>query len=617
MTWSTKLSEFLHPFGGRTIVSHAGAASALAVARLRWKCDERKMVEFVIAKEWETRRSFFFAPQQWAAMRFAAVVDEAFAEVEHQYQSRREVDHAKRRIREKFRQAALCLAQREQTDLEMWPVEKVMQSIAGEALQQLAVSDWFEQINWAYVLAAFVSESGELFGRCTEEELQPVAVRVVQRWREHEKQQKQRLFGDPGKGPEQAKEPFSKRMLQGHAKVPAKTSRNAPLHLDSGYKEEGVNSMREPKGAKDACEIDIDFGFFNEVDSLGVSLQELQVESTRPNGRAVNLLMRGDVVTSVNGTKVTTDQEFWREVQHSKPGQLRVCVLPKRPTPPEARTARLQHSRPVAVAPRAEKDPGLMTGACRQPKREKGVPEVDPKAEMVTEVDLKVGILEVDPKAGSRSDKPMIVDPKAGSRSDKPMIVDPKAGSRSDKPMIVDPKAGSRSDKPMIVLNCEDIGSSFFKCSGERCSSERERQQPFPWEAVRCAIKFYEDLGFMPQPVCHQATMARHPPPERLREKLIQCPVVDDDGRQQGRGSDRIFVITLASTYDCPFVDNSNYREQVWNGHELWPWLQQEGLALKVEYIFDSFGEFLPSREVVPRAVSGTIWIPWTEYGGR
>ena len=50
-----------------------------------------------------------------------------------------------------------------------------------------------------------------------------------------------------------------------------------------------------------------------------------------------------------------------------------------------------------------------MTAACRQSTREKGVPEVDPKAGMVTEVDPKAGILEVDPKAGSRSDKPMIV----------------------------------------------------------------------------------------------------------------------------------------------------------------------------------------------------------------
>ncbi|CAK8999237.1 unnamed protein product [Durusdinium trenchii] len=75
--------------------------------------------------------------------------------------------------------------------------------------------------------------------------------------------------------------------------------------------------------------------------------------------------------------------------------------------------------------------------------------------------------------------------------------------------------------------------------------------------------------------------MHRHPPPAELRPKLVQCPVMDDDGRQEGRGSDRIFVVNLAKTYACPFVDNSNYREQVWSGHEIWPWLQKGGLAQK------------------------------------
>ena len=58
--------------------------------------------------------------------------------------------------------------------------------------------------------------------------------------------------------------------------------------------------------------------------------------------------------------------------------------------------------------PSLQSAPGLMTAAYRQ-SSEQGMPEVDPKAGMVTEVDPKAGLLEVDPKAGSRSDKPMIV----------------------------------------------------------------------------------------------------------------------------------------------------------------------------------------------------------------
>ena len=36
-----------------------------------------------------------------------------------------------------------------------------------------------------------------------------------------------------------------------------------------------------------------------------------------------------------------------------------------------------------------------------------------------------------------------------------------------------------------------------------------------------------------------EATMTRHPPPPELRPKLVQCPVVDEDGRQEGG----IFVV--------------------------------------------------------------------------
>eukprot|EP00438_Fugacium_kawagutii_P012498 Skav233812 [mRNA] locus=scaffold658:48828:50528:+ [translate_table: standard] len=170
--------------------------------------------------------------------------------------------------------------------------DQVMQSLAGEALQQLAVNDWFEQaawvrnfdrqnrrggdrapwwaittrgpratmvgpragpwrqVNWAHVLAAFASEASPRLG--SEEQLQHVATRAVQRWhlgrgwcpatlgiwgplkvgemgrksaetrwkwgnfdedrirRDREREQKKLLFGDQGKSPEQIKELFSK-----------------------------------------------------------------------------------------------------------------------------------------------------------------------------------------------------------------------------------------------------------------------------------------------------------------------------------------------------------------------------------------------------------------------
>eukprot|EP00913_Durusdinium_trenchii_P030863 g28905.t1 len=267
------------------------------------------------------------------------------------------------------------------------------------------------------------------------------------------------------------------------------------LHLDSGYKAQKPRARGEPKGADDAREIDIDLGFLQEVDSLGVSLQEHSVE-------------------------------------RAKPGRVRVCVLPgsaqSKPPPPPSST------KPPPVAP--------LVAPPADPKSRRKVSAVAPAIEK-------------------------LVDPKADSGPG--VVLEPEPQSSSV------PQLGAlRQEGAMIVLNCED---------------------------GLCAIRFYEELGFWPQPVCHQATMHRHPPPAELRPKLVQCPVMDDDGRQEGRGSDRIFVVNLAKTYACPFVDNSNYREQVWSGHEIWPWLQKGGLAQKVEYIFDSFGEFLPSREVAPQ----------------
>ncbi|CAK8998685.1 unnamed protein product [Durusdinium trenchii] len=512
-------------------------------------------------------------------MRFPAVVDKAFAEVERQYGSKEDAKQAKKRIREQFRQAAHCLEA--SSNLIQWSAEQVMQSLAGEALQRLAVHDWFDQVDWAWVLAAFAAEATPHLG--SEEQLRPVAIRAVQRWQARKEEQKLLLFGEcrkpklfaPGTQSEHVKELFAK--FQGDAPTKMMSKRNQ-LHLDSGYKAQKPRARGEPKGADDAREIDIDLGFLQEVDSLGVSLQDLQVESTLPSGRSRDLLIPGDVVTRVNGIPVRSHQEFWREVERAKPGRVRVCVLPgsaqSKPPPPPSST------KPPPVAP--------LVAPPADPKSRRKVSAVAPAIEK-------------------------LVDPKADSGPG--VVLEPEPQSSSV------PQLGAlRQEGAMIVLNCEDIGSTASKCT-VFCPKGDRPHMPFPWDAIRCAIRFYEELGFWPQPVCHQATMHRHPPPAELRPKLVQCPVMDDDGRQEGRGSDRIFVVNLAKTYACPFVDNSNYREQVWSGHEIWPWLQKGGLAQKVEYIFDSFGEFLPSREVAPQprgqSSSGRLRIPWSEYGGR
>jgi len=280
-------------------------------------------------------------------------------------------------------------------------------------------------------------------------------------------------------------------------------------------------------------EVDINIGEVKRGESVGVDMQGLVVEGTRPGSKAHNLLQRGDTVTSVNGRRVSSHQEFLDELERVKPGLLRICVLPQSSGPP-----------------------------------------MPPPPPLDSEGDGWYEDLASPPEQNS---------------------------------------------EPMIVLNCEDIG----RCARNCTAFQQNERNYFPWDAVRSAISFYEELGFLPQPVCHQATIARCRPPADLRLKLVQCPVIDEDGRAEGRGSDRIFVLNLAKTYGCHFVDNSNYREQVWCGQEQWPWLKQGGLNMKVEYIFDGFGEFLPSREVRPAAkiskvtAVGRLRIDWNDYGGR
>lgn len=488
------------------------------------------------------------------AMPFRAVLDKAFVNAEVYLPGEEATRCAKKDIRRWCRDAAHSLEEKH-PDLHVMSSEKVLQSIASIVLQKVSQYGWFDAVDWSVVLAAFVAENTQL-GR--EEELLPVALEVVERW--CRKRYKESLAAKQSVPPGQTSETCAagKEIL---AKLQGKqthkmSSERRTSRKDRGYKAAEVD-LRELdtdfnylwKAAEaDLREIDTDLGHLAEDEPLGVSLRQglLQIEATTSGTKSHEVLKPGDTIKSVNGVTLASQQDFWREVDRARPGQLRICVLPK------------------------------------SASRSLGPPPPPP------------------PKVS------------------EPLEI-PAEGQDTAQIPVREVRRSPNSAGSMIVLNCEDIGSSASKGG-----MFRPKGSSYPWDAVRCAIKFYEKLGFMTQPVCHQATLARHSPPAELRKKLVQCPVVDDDGRQEGRGSERIFVVTLAKTYECPFVDNSNYREQAWSGHDLWPWLQKAGLALKVEYIFDGFGEFLPSREVTPErtqaptsTVSGRLRIPWSEYGGR
>lgn len=147
-----------------------------------------------------------------------------------------------------------------------------------------------------------------------------------------------------------------------------------------------------------------------------------------------------------------------------------------------------------------------------------------------------------------------------------------------------------------VVLNCEDIGRQCTR------SPAFQSRGGFEWEGVWRAIAHYQQLGYTVQAVCSQVMMARNPPPPRVAAHVAKCPVIDEYD-QANRGNrvtaDRVFVLRLAQSYDCFFVDNSNYRVSEWEGHhEAWKWLSHTGAGMKIGYVFDKFGQFIPSRDV-------------------
>eukprot|EP00931_Biecheleriopsis_adriatica_P008143 TRINITY_DN109371_c0_g1_i1.p1 TRINITY_DN109371_c0_g1~~TRINITY_DN109371_c0_g1_i1.p1 ORF type:complete len:508 (-),score=65.03 TRINITY_DN109371_c0_g1_i1:54-1382(-) len=441
----------------------------------------------------------------------------------------------------------------------------VLKSLAQAALQRLvgAQAPWFDEVDWAAILAAFAAEACPQLG--SEDSLRPLAKKAVRHWLSERdgKDEPLVLPPRPNHSPQ-----LKMHRLGGQAVRPGDwiCSRCQDLQFARNEKcrrcgepkssqlvhQGGPDVKRTPAAKREAAddrrEIDIDLGRIVQGESLGLSMEGLEVIDVHPGSRADRILARGDKIVSVNSSRVTCHEDFLRELENATPGQLRICVLP--------------------------------WSACRS------------------------------------SPKPPPPPP------DMPVEVWTERGESASTLSSCETQADSDA---MIVLNCEDIARCAKGSSAYQGEADRHGQS-IPWEAVRRAIHFYEKLGFLPQPVCHQATLARCPPPSDLRLKLVQCPVVDDDGRHTGgRGSDRVFVINLAKTYDCPFVDNSNYREEVWCGHAQWPWLKNGGMSHKVEYIFDAFGEFLPSREVKPAArsarptatVAGRLRMSWSEYGGR
>jgi len=162
-----------------------------------------------------------------------------------------------------------------------------------------------------------------------------------------------------------------------------------------------------------------------------------------------------------------------------------------------------------------------------------------------------------------------------------------EASSSSSVPLAASAGPATAAGPAMVILNCANLGHTY--------THERGLGQRFDWEGVRKAIRFYDDLGVASQGVCKRRTAMKSPVPADLKSRVVVCPTVDDDG-----DADDLYTIRMAMHYGCHFVDNDNYRDWKRNRdkscEDVQEWLSRgDGAKLKVTYIFDYFGRFIPS----------------------
>jgi len=132
----------------------------------------------------------------------------------------------------------------------------------------------------------------------------------------------------------------------------------------------------------------------------------------------------------------------------------------------------------------------------------------------------------------------------------------------------------------MVLLNADDLGHFGSKT--------------FSWKSIVEAASFFDrhTPGVTVKAVCSSKLLARSGPlPQSLVGRIL-CPPAEEEQH---------FLLRLAQEHNCRFVDNSTYRANQFAGRnkDLWDWVSTFGEQLSVPYIFDTFGQFVPARNVV------------------
>mmetsp|Transcript_50617 Transcript_50617/g.147174 ORF Transcript_50617/g.147174 Transcript_50617/m.147174 type:complete len:540 (-) Transcript_50617:28-1647(-) len=519
---------------------------------------------------------------------FYEVVEEEYARVRKHPCDDAEATKDKKRIRSKFRHvgASMDVADGGRGS----DASDVMEQFIESALERFDSTGqpWVVSMDWARLFAVFAEHAWPRLGAPWL--LQQIAEEVVDKW--HESCGRPcRYFGEAA-GIEQAAE--------GRQSPPLDCIPSSPSLWLGPLRHHGIAEGTPPVVAVDdirwksptqppsprkppppptppprySCEarnreVPVFIDFLPPGERLGICLDGLRVESIRPNSVAERFLAVGDVLATISGRRVQSEREFLALLETARPGPVRLTV---------ARKVKCMSCGPQVAALAAAE--GNAAGAEDGASRREWARYAEPPA--------------TGPPAAGRGKLQKPATPARAQLVAPP----PWAPGIFEKlrPALKQMRAEvwDRDAEHLVVLNCEDIGA-FAACSPSLWG------RGFPWKAVERAVSYFEALGYDTWPVIGSITAMRHPPPRDLEAKLVRIPAIDADpggGIPRARTPQRVSVLRMAEEYQCWWVDNANYRASSWEGHASWEWLQISGMDRKVEYLFDTFGNFVPLRNV-------------------
>mmetsp|Transcript_474 Transcript_474/g.852 ORF Transcript_474/g.852 Transcript_474/m.852 type:complete len:900 (+) Transcript_474:70-2769(+) len=150
---------------------------------------------------------------------------------------------------------------------------------------------------------------------------------------------------------------------------------------------------------------------------------------------------------------------------------------------------------------------------------------------------------------------------------------------------ILSPAASSRGKRPSyVVLSSQSLGKAYQR-------SVLHQEHGLSWEGVRAAHEYYHTQNVKVLTVVNENRA--HVVPSDLASKVVLTP-------QFGHGHPLdqldLFMLRLSMEFDCQYVDNRQRYFADMLHSDLQEWLTGRGEQLKVEFVFDVNGRFIPLK---------------------